>query len=69
MKKSYKNAVRANLISTLRFAVPDGDARRIVDLLLNEVEKAIDASGKEDFNADDVKQAVGHVLCKRLELR
>ena len=59
--------MRANLISSLRFVVPDSDAVRIADSLLDEVADAIDASGKEDYNADDVKQAVGRVLCKRLE--
>ena len=68
MNKLDKKALRDNLVASLRFTISDGYVLRIVDSLLDEIAADIDNLGRQDFNAEEVKQAVGRVLCKRLRI-
>ena len=68
MNANDKKALRANLAASLRFAVGDRYVLEIVDSLVNEVAGEIDEFSHGDYTADDVKCAVGRVLCRRLEL-
>ena len=68
MRKADKKALRGNLVASLQFAIADCYFSRIVDSLVDEVAADIDNLGREDYGAEDVKQAAGRVLCKRLKI-
>ena len=68
MNNANKKALRANLAASLRFAVDDCHVLEIVDSLVDDVASDIDGLPHENYSADDVKRAVGRVLCRRLDL-
>ena len=68
MTKSNKKSLRENLVASLQFAIADCYVSGIVDLLLDEIVAEIDNLGRKDYGAEDVKQAAGRVLCKRLKI-
>ena len=68
MNKLDKKALRGNLVASLQFTVADRYVSRIVDSLVDEIADDIDNLGRKDYNAEDVKQAAGRVLCKRLKI-
>ena len=68
MRKEGKEALRNNLVASLQFTVADCYVSRIVDSLVDEVAADIDNLGREDYGAEDVKQAAGRVLCKHLKI-
>ena len=69
MRKADKKALRNNLVASLQFTVADCYVLQIVDSMLDEIADEIDAIGKEDYTAEDVKLALGCVMCRRLRLR
>ena len=68
MRKADKKALRNNLVASLQFTVAACCVSRIVDSLLDEIAADIDSLGRKDYIAEDVKQAAGRVLCKRLKI-
>lgn len=68
MRKADKKALRCNLVASLQFTVADCYVSKIVDSIVDEVAADIDNLGREDYGAEDVKQAAGRVLCKRLKI-
>lgn len=68
MNKLDKKALRCNLVASLQFTIADCYVSRIVDSIVNEVAAEIDNLGRKDYGAEDVKQAAGRVLCKRLKI-
>ena len=69
MNNEGKISLCANLVASLQFAVDECHVLQIVDSVLDEIADEIDALGKEDYSAEDVKEAVGRVLCRRLGLQ
>ena len=68
MSKDDKKVLCANLLASLRFAVDDSHVLGIVDSIADEVASDIDGFPHGDYGTDDVKRAVGRVLCRRLGL-
>ena len=55
-------------MSALQFAVGNDYVQLVADSILDDVAADIAAAADEDYNSDDVRMAVGRVLCKRLNV-
>ena len=68
MTDAEKQSLRSYLVSALQFAVGNDYVHLIADSILDDVAADIEAAADEDYNSDDVRMAVGRVLCSRLKV-
>ena len=66
MTEAEKQSLRSYLVSALQFAVGNDYVQLVADSILDDVAADIAVAADEDYNSDDVRMAVGRVLCKRL---
>ena len=67
MNDAEKQSLRSYLVSALQFAVGNDYVHLVADSILDDVAADIEAAD-EDYNSDDVRMAVGRVLCSRLKV-
>ena len=68
MTEAEKQSLRSYLVSALQFTVGNDYVQLVADSILDDVAADIAAAADEDYNSDDVRMAVGRVLCKRLNV-
>ncbi len=68
MTDTEKQSLRKYLVSSLQFAVGNDYVHLVADSILDDVADDIAAAADEDYNSDDVRMAVGRVLCSRLNV-
>ena len=68
MTDAEKQSLRSYLVLALQFAVGNDYVHLVADSILDDVAADIEAAADEDYNSDDVRMAVGRVLCSRLKV-
>lgn len=58
-----------SIAASLMFAADDHCSVKIADAIVEEVASYLMTNASEDFTSEDVRRAVGHTLCKRMNVQ
>lgn len=58
-----------SVAASLRFAMADDSAVLVADAIIKEVMAYLSENATEDFTSEDIRLAVGRVICKRMGMK
>jgi len=68
MKIEHEEVFYSMLEEILRESIGDDYVRSIVDSIFDDVKEDVETCADELYNEDDIRLAVGRVLCDRLNI-